>query len=103
LLERHPTDEYLQSPITGLVNPTHFGRPDIRVIMEAHYEDICKVLAERLSEEDGEKDDEVKVGVFFCGPPVIGQQIANQYSILSARARNENRYLKYRFMVEVFG
>lgn len=103
LLERHRTDEYPQSPITGLVNPTHFGRPHIRTIMEAHYEDMCKVLAERLSEKDGEKDDEVKVGVFFCGPPVIGQQIADQCSILSARARNEKRDLKYRFMVEVFG
>jgi dual oxidase len=71
--------------------------------MEAHYDDMCKVLAEKMTEKDGEKDDEVKVGVFFCGPPVIGQQIADQCSILSARARSEKRELKYRFMVEVFG
>jgi dual oxidase len=47
LLEKHRTDENPRSPITGLVNPTHFGRPDIRAIMEEHYADMCKVLAER--------------------------------------------------------
>lgn len=103
LLEKHRTDEHPQSPITGLVNPTHFGRPDIRGIMEAHYDDMSKVLADRLNEKDGNKDDEIKIGVFFCGPPVIGQQIADQCTMLSARARNEDRKLEYRFMIEVFG
>ncbi|KAF1830799.1 hypothetical protein BDW02DRAFT_84676 [Decorospora gaudefroyi] len=103
LLEKHRTHEHSQSPITGLLNPTHFGRPDIKAIMEQHYEDMCKVVAERLTEKDDKKDAEVKVGVFFCGPPVIGQMIADQCSILSARARNEDRELEYRFMIEVFG
>lgn len=93
LLEKHRTDDHPQSPITGLVNPTHFGRPDIRGIMEAHYDDMSKVLADRLNEKDGNKDDEIKIGVFFCGPPVIGQQIADQCSVLTARARNEDRKL----------
>ena len=70
--------------------------------MEGHYDDMCKVLAAKLNEKDNEKD-EVKIGVFFCGPPVIGQQIADQCSILSARARPEDRKLEYRFMIEVFG
>ena len=103
LLEKHRTDEHPRSPITGLVNPTHFGRPDIKAIMEQHYEDMCKVLADRLHEKDGKKGDEVKIGVFFCGPPVIGQQIADQCTVLSARARNEDRKIEYRFMIEVFG
>lgn len=104
LLEAHRTDEHPQSPITGLVNPTHFGRPDIRGIMEDHYSDMTKVLANRLEEKPGsKKTDEVKVGVFFCGPPVIGQQLADQCSQMTAKARNEGRKIEYRFMIEVFG
>lgn len=103
LLEKHRTPEFPQSPITGLVNPTHFGRPDIRGIMERHYDDMSKVLAEGLVDKNQGGNDGVKVGVFFCGPPVIGQQIADQCSMLSARARNEGRKIEYRFMIEVFG
>ncbi|KAL6706316.1 hypothetical protein ACN47E_005606 [Coniothyrium glycines] len=104
LLEKHRTDEHPQSAITGLVNPTHFGRPNIRGIMEEHYTDMSKVLAERLHEKHREKkSDEIKVGVFFCGPPVIGQQLADQCSALNAKARNEDRKIEYRFMIEVFG
>jgi dual oxidase len=116
LLEKHRTDENPRSPITGLVNPTHFGRPDIRAIMEEHYADMCKVLAERTpmnKKPDGRRnsrirrnstvDDEIRIGVFFCGPPVIGQQLADQCSQMTAKARNEGRKVEYRFMIEVFG
>lgn len=107
LLEKHRTDDFPHSPITGLVNPTHFGRPDIKGIMGEHYSDMCKILAEDMQEKDGRKnsrkDDEIKVGVFFCGPPVIGQQLADQCSQMSAKARNEGRKIEYRFMIEVFG
>lgn len=121
LLEKHRTDEHPYSPITGLVNPTHFGRPDIRSILEEHYSDMSKVLAERtpMNEKpaDGRRgsraasrvrrtsmvDDEVRVGVFFCGPPVIGQQLADQCEQMSAKARNEGRKIEYHFMIEVFG
>lgn len=103
LLEKHRTPEHPQSPITGLVNPTYFGRPDIRGIMEQHYDDMSKALAEDMNEKNRSKDDGIKVGVFFCGPPVIGQQIADQCSTLSARARSEGRKIRYQFMIEVFG
>jgi len=103
LLEKHRTDEHPQSPITGLCNPTHFGRPDIPLIMEEHYSDMCKVLSKRLQEKHSKEDDEINVGVFFCGPPVIGQQIADQCSQMNAKARNEGRKIEYRFMIEVFG
>ncbi|KAF1941161.1 hypothetical protein EJ02DRAFT_503651 [Clathrospora elynae] len=92
-----------QHSITGLLNPTRSGRPDIRGIMEEHYEDMCKVLAEMMSGEKGGNKNEVKVGVFFCGPPVIGQQITDQCSQFTARARNEDGKFEYRFMVEMFG
>jgi dual oxidase len=116
LLEKHRTDDFPYSPITGLVNPTHFGRPDIKAIMEEHYADMCKVLAERTpmnQRPDARRgsrirrtsmvDDEIKVGIFFCGPPVIGQQLADQCSQMTAKARNEGRKVEYHFMIEVFG
>ncbi|KAJ4377349.1 hypothetical protein N0V83_000174 [Neocucurbitaria cava] len=102
LLEKHRTDENPQSPITGLVNPTHFGRPDISTILEEHCTDMCNVLARSGSEKDGKKD-EIKVGVFFCGPPVIGQHLADQCAQMTAKARIEGRKVEYRFMIEVFG
>jgi dual oxidase len=40
---------------------------------------------------------------FFCGPPVIGQQLADQCEQMTAKARNEGRKIEYRFMIEVFG
>ncbi|KAF2125433.1 hypothetical protein P153DRAFT_300187 [Dothidotthia symphoricarpi CBS 119687] len=106
VLEKHRTDEHPKSPMTGLVNPTHFGRPDIPDIMERHYADMCKVQAKRLGEKDARgkvKDEEIRVGIFFCGPPVIGQQLADQCSQMTAKARNEGRKIEYRFMIEVFG
>jgi dual oxidase len=48
-------------------------------------------------------DDEIRIGVFFCGPPIIGQQLSDQCSQMTAKARNEGRKVQYRFMVEVFG
>ena len=61
------------------------------------------MLSRRLQEKHSKKDDEINVGVFFCGPPVIGQQIADQCSQMNAKARNEGRKIEYRFMIEVFG
>ncbi|KAF2730249.1 hypothetical protein EJ04DRAFT_500821 [Polyplosphaeria fusca] len=108
LLEKHRTKENAQSPITGLINSTHFGRPDLGPLMEQHYEDMCKVLAERArtKQEKGEEqddDDEIHVGVFFCGPPVIGLQLADRCQALTRRGRHEGRKVEYFFMLEVFG
>ncbi|KAF2675672.1 hypothetical protein K458DRAFT_324027 [Lentithecium fluviatile CBS 122367] len=118
LLEKHRTDSHPKSPLTGLLNPTHFGRPELGGILEEHYADMCKVLAERMGEKEGPgreggniegvgrgkgDKDEVKVGVFFCGPPVIGQQLADRCAAVTARARSEKRKIKYHFMIEVFG
>lgn len=106
LLEKHRTDAFPHSPITGLTNPTQFGRPDLQLIMEEHYQDMCKVLAERKEGEKGSMGrnaDEVKVGIFFCGPPVIGLQLADRCRALTARGRQERRKVEYHFMMEVFG
>lgn len=110
LLELHRTDDHPKSPLTGLLNPTHFGRPELGQILEEHYQDMCKELVGRAEygtnekQWDGKGDaDEIKVGVFFCGPPVIGQQLADRCSSLTARGRNEGKKIEYHFMMEVFG
>jgi dual oxidase len=114
LLEQHRTAECPQSPLTGLINPTRFGRPDLEMIMEEHYQDMCKVLAERkgggnreeLEKTQGTdigKEDEIKVGIFFCGPPVIGLQLADRCRAMTARGRHEDKKVEYYFMMEVFG
>ncbi|KAF4631951.1 hypothetical protein G7Y89_g6177 [Cudoniella acicularis] len=46
LLEIHRTDTHPESPLTGLLNPTRFGRPDLGKIMNEHYESMLKTLKE---------------------------------------------------------
>ena len=107
LLEKHRTDAHPQSPITGLKNQTTFGRPDLKVIMEEHYMDMCKVLIERRQGRGKSigrgSIDEVRVGVFFCGPPIIGVQLADRCRAMTARGRQEGKKVEYHFMIEVFG
>ena len=132
LLEQHRTPSHPYSPLTGLINTTHFGRPDLGSIMTAHYEDMCQVVAakrsrrrgkrskgsdsevtkedekkeqeaEETEREEDEEEDELKVGVFFCGPPVIGFQLADWCWRLTARGREEGSRVEYYFMIEVFG
>lgn len=107
LIEKYRTPSHPQSYLTGLLNPTHFGRPDLASIMEEHYHDMCGVLAEQMKAEETRqgkgKVDEVKVGIFFCGPPVIGLQLADRCRALTARGRAEGRKVGYHFMMEVFG
>ncbi len=92
--------------------------------MNAHYEDMVKLLAlrepvgrdgeeVRLNDESGGEEERRdsrrarrrlrKIGVFFCGPPVIGRELADRCSHLSARGRADGTGLEYHFMLEVFG
>ncbi|KAI4728763.1 hypothetical protein E4T49_03546 [Aureobasidium sp. EXF-10728] len=109
LLEKHRTAEHPESPITGLINPTHFGRPDMQLIMDAHYKDMCSLLAAKreLHKGDEKELDKLgngfKVGVFFCGAPVIGYQLADRCRALTARGREDKTFIEYHFMMEVFG
>jgi len=109
LLEKHRTAEHPESPITGLINPTHFGRPDMQMIMDKHYEDMCLLLAAKkeMFKEDKKKmaelEDGMKVGVFFCGAPVVGYQLADRCRALTARGREDGTFVEYHFMMEVFG
>ncbi|KAL3420613.1 FAD-binding domain-containing protein [Phlyctema vagabunda] len=110
LLEMHRTDDHPESPLTGLLNETHFGRPDLGSIMEDHYESLLKEDAavstgQRQSEKRGSisRRDRRKVGVFFCGAPVIGYELADRCQRLTVRGREDGSMIEYHFMMEVFG
>ncbi|WYZ41764.1 hypothetical protein EsH8_V_000659 [Colletotrichum jinshuiense] len=155
LLEMHRTDEHPESPLTGLLNPTHFGRPDFDAILDKHYEDMRRFRASKRKnmnakdirgvgdrgghteeEEQGgggnnsnnssdgaggggggttrtdndrgrlaveEEDEELKVGVFYCGAPVVGEILADKCRQLTVRGRHDGSKIEYHFMIEVFG
>ncbi|KAH0043765.1 hypothetical protein KCU78_g538, partial [Aureobasidium melanogenum] len=109
LLEKHRTPEHPESPITGLINATHFGRPDMKTIMNKHYEDMCVLLAARKDFYRNDKkkledlESGIKVGVFFCGAPVVGYQLADACRALTARGREDKTFIEYHFKMEVFG
>lgn len=68
LLEKHRTSEQPFSPLTGLIAPTHFGRPDFPTIFSNHYDEMLKLFSK-------DKQRKRRVGVFFCGAPIIGKPI----------------------------
>ncbi|ETS74665.1 hypothetical protein PFICI_13149 [Pestalotiopsis fici W106-1] len=103
LLEMHRTKEHPESPLTGLMNPTHYGRPDFVQILESHYEDMKKFKYTDREKAGVGLEDRLKVGVFFCGTPVIGEILADRCRMLSARGRADGTKIEYYFMMEVFG
>ncbi|KAK7936027.1 hypothetical protein PG985_001522 [Apiospora marii] len=113
LLEKHRTPEHPASPLTGLLNRTGLGRPDFVGILDRHYEDMERFRAylnkrkERgdpgQSDSVDNDDKELKVGVFFCGTPIIGEILADHCRQLTARGRAEGTRIEYYFMMEVFG
>lgn len=116
LLEMHRTDEHPASPLTGLLNPTHFGRPDFGEILDEHYEEMCKFRTSKRTngkertegsaaerKNDYEEDEELKVGVFYCGAPVVGEILADKCRELTTRGREDGTKIEYHFMIEVFG
>lgn len=104
LLELHRTKEHPNSALTGLVNPTHFGRPDFVHILDEHYEDMKRYHGQYGYDiNNNGKTDRFKVGVFFCGAPVVGEILADRCRALTARGRAEGTLIEYCFMMEVFG
>ena len=95
LLEKHRTNDQAVSPLTGLIAPTHFGRPDFRVIMENHYEEMLELFSR-------DRKRKRKVGVFYCGAPVVGVQLADLCHQLTLRGREDRNGIEYHFQIEVF-
>ncbi|KAI1261702.1 FAD-binding domain-containing protein [Xylariaceae sp. FL1019] len=107
LLEKHRTGDHPESPLTGLINPTYFGRPDLVGALDAHYEEM-KTFQAAAAENDLDSGSSMagkrfKVGVFFCGTPVVGEILADRCRRLSARGRSDGTRIEYHFMKEVFG
>lgn len=96
LLEKHRTEAQPMSPLTGLIAPTHFGRPDFPKILNQHYEEMAQLFAR-------DKSRKRKVGVFFCGAPIIGHALADLCHQMTLRGREDRTEIEYYFMIEVFG
>lgn len=109
LLEMHRTEEHPASPLTGLLNPTNFGRPDFHRILDEHYAEMLELKAGNKTEaaekdgQGGDDDGALKVGVFYCGAPVVGEILADKCRELTTRGRHDGSKLQYHFMIEVFG
>ncbi|CZT21970.1 related to NADPH oxidase homolog 1 [Ramularia collo-cygni] len=93
ILDGYRTKEAPFSALTGLKQRSHFGRPDFGRILERHFEEVvgeggCKVK---------------KVGVFYCGAPVVGEILSDTCHELTVRAKGEGLDIRYDFLMEVFG
>lgn len=102
LLESSRTEERPISMLTGLLNPTSFGRPDFDEILDKHYEEMRKMKSKRKETGSSSKDHDI-VGVFYCGAPAIGEILADKCEELTMRGSTDRSKIKYRFMKEVFG
>lgn len=91
LLDRYRPSSAPYSALTGLVARSHFGRPDLEMILDTFHADMV-----RQAWTGG------KVGVFFCGHPAIGGVLADRCRELTARARVDGSGIRYLFMMEVF-
>ena len=112
LLEMHRTERHPESILTGLLNPTHFGRPDMDKILDEHYEEMRELQAMKRQITDGSgssggaKDlkarGAISVGVFYCGAPVVGEILADKCKQLTTRGRYDGSKIEYHFLIEVF-
>ena len=96
LLEQNRTKENQQSPLTGLIAPTHFGRPNFAEIIETHYAQMQELFRSHPKRRR-------KIGVFFCGAPVIGAQLADLCNEFTLRGVRDGSLIEYHFQIEVFG
>lgn len=115
LLDSYRAPESPYSALTGLIQPSRFGRPDMEGILEAHFRGLCERSEQRERNErrsrshsrsrsrshsrprshsqNGEnyefpkKDKKKKllVGVFFCGAPALGLVLRDKCRELTTR------------------
>lgn len=79
-----------------MIAPTHFGRPEFPLIMSEHYEEMLDLFAK-------DKKRNRKVGVFFCGAPIIGHVLADLCQEMTLRGRDDGSGIEYHSQIEVFG
>lgn len=92
LLDSYRTERAPYSALTGLKQPSHFGRPDFDAILHKHFQELVDAGVE-----------EKKVGVFYCGTPVVGEILSDKCHMLTAEARARGLKIRYDFLLEVFG
>ena len=97
LLDAYRTETCPVSALTGLKMRSHFGRPDFEDILEAFHEDVRKEY------EAGHNPQGIKIGVFFCGAPVIGEVLSDLCHELTVRGRGDGSEIRWDFRMEVFG
>ncbi len=84
LIEQHRTLSFPRSALTGLACRTHFGRPNLeRVFLSAQARLPAKF--------------EGRVGVFFCGPHMLGIEISDR-----CREMRSATGVRYEFKGEIF-
>lgn len=103
LLDSYRTEAAPYSALTGLKAPSHFGRPNWEEILDEHFEDVVRYLKARENRGGESAKQRVKVGVFYCGTPVVGEILYDRCQMLTARARHLGLKVRYDFMIEVFG
>lgn len=91
LLDSYRTKEHPYSALTGLKVASEFGRPDYEAILNEFYEDM---------KQQGWYG---RIGVFHCGPPAVGELLADQCAQMTARASAEGTGMRFMFHNEVFG
>jgi len=77
LLDRYRTVSEPYSALTGLRGQSQFGRPDFDDILGRFHKEIVRA---------GIKD--CKVGVFYCGTPVVRVLVSERCAMLTAKARS---------------
>ncbi|PHH91509.1 hypothetical protein CDD83_178 [Cordyceps sp. RAO-2017] len=105
LLEKSRTEEHPASPLTGLLNSTHFGRPDFDIILDDHYKELrnMRQKMEKSSPPSAKKgSNRWKVGVFYCGVASVGQILADKCRELTMRGREDGSKVEYHLILEVF-
>lgn len=91
LLDRYRTEDFPYSALTGLRITSEFGRPDYEQILGEFYDDM---------KQQGWHG---RVGIFHCGPPIVGEMLADLCSQYTARAVQDGTGMRFMFHNEVFG
>ena len=106
LLEMGRTAESPASPLTGLLNDTYFGRPDLDRILDEHYKDMRQANKQACEGTSLSKahtnSGSYKVGVFYCGAAALGEMLADKCSQLTIRGREDGSKIEYHCVIEVF-
>ncbi|KAK5714053.1 hypothetical protein LTR15_010961 [Elasticomyces elasticus] len=92
LLDSYRTPAAPYSALTGLKQPSHFGRPNFDAILEKHFEEV---VASGIREKT--------IGVFYCGAPVVGEVLSDKCHTLTVKAQAMGLQIRYDFLMEVFG